>query len=283
MWEILLPVLVLTGIGLLAGIMLALASMFMKVPTEKKLEEVREILPGINCGACGYAGCDDYAKAVAKDGAPVNRCVPGGTNVARQLSEAMGIPFAAVEERVAFVACKGSYDATGDKMDYQGIRSCKAATLYYGGNTSCAYGCLAYGDCAAACPYDAIDVVNGVAAVEISKCTGCGLCTKACPKGLISLYPADKPVHVACKNHDKGARTRKVCSTGCIGCRKCTKVCPTEAITVEDDTAYIDVEKCIRCGKCRDVCPVGVIETYESTCHRMNRHPVDQSDVGTEA
>ncbi len=266
MWEILLPVLVLTGIGLLAGVMLALASYFMRVPTDQKLEEVRAILPGVNCGVCGYAGCDQYAKAIVKDGAAINRCVPGGDQGARRLSEAMGIPFQDVEEKVAFVACKGNYDATSDKMDYEGLASCHAATLYYGGNSSCAYGCLAYGDCGKACPYDAIKVENGVAKVLPKKCAGCGLCVKACPKGLIALYPMDKYIHVACKNHDKGVRTRQVCTNGCIGCRKCAKVCPTEAITVEDDTAFIDVDKCILCGKCREVCPVGVIETIMSAC-----------------
>ena len=259
---ILLPVAVLAAIGVLAGIMLALFSYFMKVPTDQKLEEVRAILPGVNCG------CDQYAQAIVKEGAAINRCVPGGDAGARKLSEAMGIPYQDVEEKVAFVACKGNYDATRDKMDYKGLRSCRAASLYYGGNSSCAYGCLAYGDCAAACPYNAIDIVNGVAIVRPEKCAGCGLCVRECPKSLISLYPLDKPIHVACRNHDKGVRTRKVCTNGCIGCRKCEKICPTDAITVSDDTAFIDVEKCIVCGKCREVCPVSVIETYHPSCEQ---------------
>lgn len=266
---ILIPVAVLTAIGLLAGIMLALAAVFMRVPTDKKLEEVRAILPGVNCGVCGFAGCDEYAKAIVK-GEAINRCVPGGDLGARKLSEVMGIPFEDVEEKVAFVACKGNYNATSDKMDYKGLPSCRAATLYYGGNSSCAYGCLAYGDCAAVCPYNAIDVVNGVAIVRAEKCAGCGMCVKACPKNLIALYPLNKPVHVACKNHDKGARTRKVCTNGCIGCGKCAKVCPTDAIRVEDDTAFIYVDKCIACGKCREVCPVHVIETYYSSCEALD-------------
>lgn len=263
---ILLPVAVLVAIGVLAGVMLALFSYFMKVPTDQKLEEVRSILPGVNCGVCGYAGCDQYARAIVKEGAAINRCVPGGDEGARRLSEAMDIPFQDVEEKVAFVACKGNYDATSDKMDYKGLRSCRAASLYYGGNSSCAYGCLAYGDCAKSCPYHAIDIVNGVAIVRPEKCAGCGLCVRECPKNLISLYPLNKPIHVACLNHDKGVRTRKVCTNGCIGCRKCEKICPTNAITVQDDTAFIDVDKCIVCGKCREVCPVSVIETYHPAC-----------------
>ncbi|MBC8585549.1 RnfABCDGE type electron transport complex subunit B [Youxingia wuxianensis] len=264
--DIILPVLILTGIGLAAGIMLALASKFMSVPVNEKLEQVRGCLPGVNCGVCGYAGCDQYAKAIVEDGAKTNRCVPGGDETSRKISEVLGVAYQDVEEKVAFVACKGYCDVTSDKMDYQGIQTCRAASQLFGGETSCGYGCLGYGDCAQACPSHAIDVVNGVAVVRPEKCIGCSICVKVCPKSLISVYPLTKPIHVSCRNKDKGAKTRKVCTNGCIACRKCVSVCPTEAVKVEDNLAYIDPEKCISCGKCMEVCPVHVIDHFHPTC-----------------
>jgi len=265
---ILVPVLILTGVGVAAGIMLSFASKFMAIPVDTRLEEVREALPGINCGACGYAGCDQYAKAIVEEGAAVNRCIPGGDKTAKAVGELMGTGASDVEEKVAFVACKGVPGDNKKKLDYKGIDSCYAASLLYGGDSSCAYGCLGYGDCAKSCPFGAIDLVDGVAVVRPEICTGCSLCVATCPKALISMYPVNKPIHVECRNKDKGAKTRKVCANGCIACRKCASVCPTEAITVDENLAYIDVEKCISCGKCIEVCPVHVIEKFHPSCEK---------------
>lgn len=264
--SILLPVIIVAGIGVGAGVMLALASKFMSIPPDERLEAVRGLLPGINCGACGYAGCDQYAGAIVHDGAPTNKCIPGGDGTSASLSEVLGTTALDVREMVSFVACKGVGGDNKRKMNYEGISTCAAATQLYGGDLACSFGCLAYGDCAAACPYHAISVDGGVAVVHPELCTGCGLCVRTCPKKLLTLYPLDLPVHVRCSSHEKGANTRKVCTNGCIACQKCVKTCPSEAITMQNNLAFIDVDKCTNCGACIQACPVHVIERFHPSC-----------------
>lgn len=260
------PVLIVAGIGTAAGIMLALASKFMSIPPDEKFEAVRGALPGINCGACGFAGCDQYAQAIAHEGASTNKCIPGGDATSAAISGILGTSAMDVVEMVSFVACKGIPGDDKTKMKYEGISTCTAANQLYGGDLACSYGCLGYGDCAAKCPFHAIVVENGVAVVRPELCTGCGLCVSTCPKHLLSLYPLNMPIHVRCRNQDKGAKTRKVCANGCIACQRCAKECPSQAITVENNIAYIHVDKCTNCRTCIDVCPVHVIERFHPSC-----------------
>ena len=174
---------------------------------------------------------------------------------------------------MAVVHCSGDCEHTGDKVVYQGIETCSAAKLMYGGKGSCTYGCLGFGDCAKVCPHDAICIADGVARVNTKDCVGCGLCAKACPNHLISLVADVERVVVACSNRDKGAVTRKVCSSGCIGCKKCEKVCPLGAIKVTDNLAVIDYEKCDNCpdfAVCAKNCTTGCILTADlSGVHRV--------------
>ncbi len=229
---------------------------------------------GANCGACGFAGCDGYAKALCENpDTPTNLCIPGADGVSRQLSDILGVEFADVVEQVAVVHCSGDCEHTSDKVVYQGIESCAAAKLMYGGKGSCTYGCLGLGDCVKVCPHDAICIADGVARVNTKDCVGCGLCAKTCPNHLISLVADVERVVVACSNKDKGAVTRKVCSNGCIGCKKCEKVCPLGAIKVVDNVAVIDYEKCDNCpdfAVCAKNCTVGCILTADlSGMHRV--------------
>ncbi|MGN1094933.1 MAG: RnfABCDGE type electron transport complex subunit B [Eubacteriales bacterium] len=260
MKEILIAVIVLAAAGLLCGIILALASRFMAVKTDEKLKKLRECLPGVNCGACGYTGCDGYAKALSEGNAKTNLCVPGADTVAAKIAEVLGVQSEDVEEKTAFVHCNGNCDAAKDKAVYEGIKSCKAASLVYGGPEACNYGCIGFGDCASVCPENAICIEDGVARVNSSRCIGCGLCVKTCPKKIISLLSLGSKVAVMCSNKEKGAVVRAECTNGCIACHKCEKNCPTEAITVKDDLAVIDYGKCISCGKCAEVCPVKCIK-----------------------
>ncbi len=252
-------IVIITAMGLIAGVVLVLASKFMYVPEDERIGKVQECLPGANCGACGFAGCADYAKAIVESGAELNLCVPGGRAAARAVGKVMGKTAVAAAPKKAFVACQGFPKNTDKKYDYQGVTTCSAASKMFAGPTACAYGCIGFGDCVAACQFDAIHVVNGVALVDNERCSGCGACTRACPKGIITLIPDDINPVVLCKNRDKGARTRKVCSTGCIGCMRCTKVCPTGAISVENNLARIDQTLCIACMQCADDCPVKAI------------------------
>ncbi len=252
-------IIIVTAMGIVCSVVLVLAAKFMHVPEDERIGKVQECLPGANCGACGYAGCADYAKAIVEADAPLNLCVPGGAASAAAAAKVMGKVAGASVSLKAAVACQGFDCNTSKKYEYQGVTTCAAASKMFAGPSACAYGCLGFGDCKAACPFGAMEIVNGVAIVNQEKCTGCGACTKACPKSIISLIPDDINPVVLCKNTDKGAQTRKTCSTGCIGCMKCTKVCPTNAISVENNLARIDQDLCIACMQCAEDCPVSAI------------------------
>lgn len=253
-------IIIVTAVGLLCATLLVVASRFLAVPVDTRAEDIREFLPGANCGACGYVGCDDYAKAVANGSAKANLCIPGGASVSGKISEYLGVAAEGADAKKAIVRCSGTCDKCGEAEEYHGPASCAACAALHRGKKACGYGCLGYGDCVAACKFGALSVENGVARVDESLCTGCGACAKACPHLLIEMVPADSRVRVECSSHDKGAVVRKVCSAGCIGCMMCTKVCPTGAITVDNFLASIDPAKCTNCGACVEKCPAKVIK-----------------------
>ena len=256
---ILITTLVIAVIGIAVGAALVFTGRKFHVETDEREAAVRECLPGNNCGACGFAGCDAMAAAIAAGDAPANGCPVGGAPVAQKIGEIMGVSVEAGERRVAFVRCKGSCDVTHNQGNYVGIQDCRSAVLSGLNVTECGYGCLGFGSCAAACPQNAIRVENGVAIVNRKKCVGCGLCAKACPRGLIELIPESKRVAVQCSNKDKGPLVKKVCSAGCLGCMLCTKQCESAAITAENSRAHGNYELCVQCGKCVEKCPAKVI------------------------
>ena len=269
--EILIAVVPVVIIGIVCAAVLVVASKLMAVKEDERFPAVRDCLPGANCGACGFAGCDGYAKALCESSdTPANLCIPGGADTARQLGEVLGVEVADVVEQVAVVHYAGDCAHTQDKVIYSGIESCKAAKLLYGGKGSCTYGCLGLGDCQSVCPQNAIFIKDGVAQVYTCDCIGCGMCAKECPNHLISLVPDVKKVVVTCSNRDKGAATKKVCQNGCIGCKKCERVCPSGAIKVVNNVAVIDYEKCTDCGACAENCTVGCIAVTDlKGCHHF--------------
>lgn len=256
---ILITTIAITIIGIVVGAGLVFVGNKFKVEVDERETAVRECLPGNNCGACGYAGCDAIAAAIVAGEAAVNACPVGGAPVAEKIGEIMGVKADALERNVAFVKCKGDCTVTHNQANYIGIEDCRSAVLSGIAIAECDYGCLGYGSCAAVCPEQAIVVVDGVAVVDRNKCVGCGLCAKACPKNLIELVPESKHVSVRCSNRDRGPQVKKVCSAGCIGCTLCEKQCEFEAIKVEGNLAHVDYEKCTQCGKCAEKCPVKVI------------------------
>lgn len=255
--HILIPVLVLTGIALLFALLLTFANTFFGVKEDETAVVIRDCLPGANCGACGYSGCDGYAQALAnKSTEATNLCIPGGDGVAAEIATILGVEAQDVAEKVAFVACNGTCGSVKPRFDYHGPKTCVAVELYYSGDKACTFACHGYGDCVKVCPQNAIHVENGVARVDYQKCIGCGICVRECPGHIIKLVPDTAKVVVACSNHDKGAQTRKNCINGCIGCMKCQKTCPHNAIKVENNLATIDYALCTGCGACAEVCPV---------------------------
>lgn len=256
--EILIPVIIVAVIGFIAGIGLSLASKFMAVPVDEKQEKVRAALPGANCGACGYSGCDGYAAAVASGDAAPDKCAPGGATAAAALAEILGVEVVN-DPKIAFIACKGNREVTKQKYGYDGMLSCTAANLMHNGPLECEYGCIGFGDCAKACPFGAITLENGRPVVCGDVCVGCGKCTAVCPKSLISLIPKNAKIKVACSNKSKGAPVVKACGVSCIACKMCEKACENGAVKVTDNVAVIDRALCTECGKCKTVCKRGVI------------------------
>lgn len=258
--EILYAVIIVGGVGLLIGVALSIAGKFLAVEVDEKEVAIREALPGNNCGGCGYAGCDGLAAAIACGKSDPAACPVGGASVAKTIADIMGVK-AEIVPKVAYVACSGDCDKAKEKYHYYGNASCNdAAGIPGGGAKACGFGCLGLGSCVQVCEFDAIHVVNGKAVVDPEKCKACGKCVAACPKGLISIIPADTKYMVKCSSKDKGKDVMLSCSAGCIGCGLCAKNCPHDAVEFEYNLAWIDQEKCEKCGVCAEKCPKKVIE-----------------------
>lgn len=265
MTDILNPIIVLGGLGLGFGVILSIASNIFAVKEDPKIEEIRSVLPGANCGACGFPGCDGLARAIAEGKAPVNACNVGGNPVAEKVANIMGVNAANVDRKVATVLCQGDCNKAKEKYIYQGIKDCRAANILQGGSKACSYGCLGCGTCKDVCQFGAIEMRDGVAFVLKDKCTACMKCIEVCPKKIIELVPYDNQYVVKCKSNDPGKVVRSKCSIGCIGCQICVKNCPSDAFIFENNLAKIDYSKCINCGVCAEKCPTKAIYGGDKT------------------
>ncbi len=259
-------ILTLSLLGILAAVVLYFVAQKFKVEEDPRIDEVEKMLPGANCGGCGFAGCRGMADALVKnDDISALFCPVGGGDTMKGIAAYLGKAAPEKEPMVATVRCGGVCDKRPRTNTFDGAKSCAVASSLYVGETACAYGCLGYGDCVVACAFDAIHInpETGIAEVDAEKCTACGACVKACPKKIIELrkkWPKGRAVYVGCVSKDKGAVVMKACKAGCIGCGKCEKVCAFGAITIENNLAYIDSQKCKLCRKCVNECPTGAIK-----------------------
>lgn len=258
-------ILALTVLGGLLAMVLYLVAKKFAVQEDERIGEIEKVMPGANCGGCGHAGCRDFAACCVKDmNLEKNFCPVGGNETMKKVAAILGLEVAERDPMVAVVRCAGSCEVRPRINEYAGSQSCRVMATLYSGDTACQWGCLGCGDCVSACVAGAIRINPETRLPEVDEnlCAGCGACVKACPKGVIELRkkgPRGMRVFVSCLNKDKGAVARKACSAACIGCGKCAKVCAHDAITVENNVAYIDFAKCKLCKKCVAECPTGAI------------------------
>jgi Na+-translocating ferredoxin:NAD+ oxidoreductase subunit B len=265
--EILYTILSLTGIGIIAAVVIYIVSKKFAVKEDDRIAKVEAVLPSTNCGGCGKPGCHAFATAVITTGDLTTlHCPVGGNAVMKQVAEILELQAVERDPYIAVIRCSGSFEHRKKTNVYDGTDSCKIAAALYSGDTGCAYGCLGMGDCVEVCHFDAIymDPKTGLPIIVEDKCTACNACVKECPKDIIELWPKGKKnqrVYIACLNEEKGSTARKECSVACSGCSKCFEACRYEAITIENSLAVIDPDKCKLCMECVDTCDVHNIIT----------------------
>lgn len=255
---------VLASIGILSAILLYFVSQKFKVYEDPKIDEVTLLLPGANCGGCGFAGCRNFAENVVKNkGLDGFSCPPGGSSVNSAISQLFGGVLQEEAPRKTVIRCNGSCENAPAKVSYDSIASCAFFNNLEAGESLCAFGCLGCGDCVSACQFDAIkiDPLTKLPVVDEKACVFCKACIKACPRSIIDIVPMhdQKTVYVACMNKEKGGEAKKNCSVACIGCKKCEKTCEFSAVTVDNNLALINGVNCTSCLKCVEGCPTKAI------------------------
>lgn len=275
----------LSALGLLAAIILYFVAQKFKVVEDPRIDETEGMLPGANCGGCGFPGCRGFAEALVKaDDISSFNCPVSDNESMQQIASYLGHEAVVQEPKIAVVRCNGTCENSPKTSTYNGAASCTIEHGLYAGDTGCSHGCLGHGECVDACDFDAMymDPITGLPVVIADKCVACGACVKACPRSIIELRnkgKKDRRIFVSCINKDKGGVARKACKVACIGCGKCVKVCPFEAITLENSLAYIDYNKCKLCRKCVPECPTAAI-------HELNfppkKAPAPKKEVAAE-
>jgi len=262
--SILYPILAISGLSLVFGALLGFSAKKFAVKVDPKITEIINILPGVNCGGCGFPGCAVFAEAVTKSKADYKGCPAGGGTTATKIATAMGIDPVATGKKVAYIKCYGMDANVKRNYIYDGPKNCVAASqLATGGNKSCAFSCIGLASCKNVCPFDAIRIIDSIAVVNPKKCTACGKCVSVCPKHIIEIVPDNSKIRVACHSRDTGRVVKMNCRAGCIGCTLCQRTCPVGAITVSENIAHIDYDKCTSCKSCVNKCPARVIKIVD--------------------
>lgn len=264
--HIIIPILVLAGLGVVFGIGLAIAAKRFCVKIDPRIEEVYKHLPGANCGACGMAGCMGFAEGLIHGACTIEKCVVSQEAAREEIAKIIGVQAKRKIKRVAVLHCNGGSKRVKDRFVYQGIKDCISASMVMEGPKACVYGCIGYGSCAKTCPFGAITMnEEDLPVINADKCIACGKCAAGCPKKLFSLVPVSKNYAVRCKSLDAVRDVVKVCPVGCIACARCEKACPVSAIKIIDNLSVIDYNICDNRGECFKVCPVSTIATLPTS------------------
>ena len=278
-------IILITVTGAIAAFILYFLSKKFEVKEDLRIARILEILPGANCGGCGYPGCGGFADACVKSSSLEGLACPvGKSDIMKSIATLLGQTADENIPKIAVVRCSGSCDVRSRTNIYDSVKTCVIASSLYCGETGCSYGCFGWGDCLEACTFAAIRMnpATGIAEVSEDKCVACGACVKACPKNIIEMRnkgPESHRIYVACVNEDKGGVARKACDRACIGCNKCMKECTFDAITVVRNLVYIDDTKCNLCRKCVPVCPTGaIIEMKEASPNPSRRGEINTTD-----
>jgi len=266
-------IITMVGLGVFFSVILAVANKHLKVEEDPRIEKIEGILPGLNCAACGFPNCRALAEAIAKNEAPPATCPAGGEEAAALIADFLGLEAEKLTKNIAVIHCGADQTQRKKKAEYTGIQTCKAANMIFWGGLECKFGCLGFGDCAKACPFDGIKMVNGLPEVDTDKCTACGKCVAACPRGIISLesFERGELTLVACNSTEKGGVVKKICPVGCTACRVCEKL--SEGVfTVQDNLARVDYKKATQetnWALIVEKCPMNTIRKLETD----NRQP----------
>jgi len=261
-------VLSMAGLAIIFASILAFADKKLKVEEDPKVDRINHLLPGVNCGACGFVSCHDFAEHIVKEGIDPAKCCVAGEETVEKLFKEAGLSGEKIYPKTPLVHCAAEEENKKPAAEYKGIETCDAAGLVFGGGMQCQYGCMGFGDCSEACPFDALHMVNKLPKVDLKKCTGCSKCAEACPRKIIEMAEKgdEKIFYVACSSYDNALRVREICGVGCIACGICEKLSPEKFFKVEnnlsrrDQTKHKKKEKQEEIRKIADKCPTKVIK-----------------------
>lgn len=277
-------VLVMAFLGVILSLVLGVAAKVFYVYVDPRIEAIADMLPGANCGGCGFASCNAYAEAIVNEGVSPTRCVAGGEDVTENVCTLLGVSAEAGARNVAQIFCRGSEDKAVHLFEYGGAGDCVAAQIGTGGDKACKYGCLGLATCVRVCPFGALSMgSDGLPYVDIDLCTGCGNCVAICPRGIPRLVPTSQMVANLCTSQDTGKTVKQVCQVGCIACGVCTKQCPEKAIQMQGKLAVVDPAKCTGQYVCVEKCPTGSMKKLFTTEEEEEEAAVEEASQTAEA